>query len=68
MLGGEGNGLLGPWRLQPEFSHDRHGRARIDRQPRANHRAGGVIDLIDQPRGQLDELPHFVVGVRVGLT
>ena len=40
---------------------------RIDRKPRAHRCAGGVVDLIDQARGQFDELPLFVGRMRAGL-
>ena len=43
------------------------GRRRIDRKPRPHRRAGGVVDLVDQARGQFDELPFLVGGMRAGL-
>ena len=53
--------------LQPELDHGLERRARIDRQPRPHRCARGVVDLLDQARGQLDELPLFIGGVFVGL-
>jgi len=53
--------------LQAEQDQRLERRTRIDRKPRAHRGAGGVIDLLDQARGQLDELPFFIRAVRVGL-
>ena len=51
----------------PELSKYFGRRARIDRKPRADGGARGVVDLVDQAGGQLDELPLFVGAVRAGL-
>ena len=42
---------------EAELDHGLQRRARIDCKPRTHRGAGGVVDLLDQARGQLDELP-----------
>jgi hypothetical protein len=61
------HGFIGVCRPQSEQDHRLQRRARIDRKPRAHRSAGGIVDLLDQARGQLDELPLLVGAVRVGL-
>ena len=52
---------------QPELAHDRDRRRRIDRKPRPHRGARGVVDLVDQAGGQLDELPLLVGRMGAGL-
>ncbi|UCF50911.1 MAG: hypothetical protein JSV48_15115 [Bradyrhizobium sp.] len=54
-------------RDQPELLQDRDGRRRIDREPRLDRRARRIVDLVDQSRGEFDELPLFVLAVDAGL-
>ena len=64
---GKRHGLIGMRGSQPELFQDRDRRARIDRKPCPHRGARGVVDLIDQAGGELDELPRFVLAVRIGL-
>ena len=43
--------------------HDFGRRRRIDREPRPDRCARGVVDLLDQAGGQFDELPFLVGGM-----
>lgn len=58
---------IGCGRFQPEFPQDIDRRARIDRKPRPHDSARRIIDLIEQPRGELDELPSLFFAVCAGL-
>jgi hypothetical protein len=53
--------------FESELSQDLDRCARIDRKPCPHRRARGIVDLIDQTGGELDELPRFILGVRAGL-
>ena len=48
---------------QPELLQHWDGRLRIDRKLRLDGSARRVVDLVDQPRGKLDELPLLVLAV-----
>ena len=66
-LASRGDLLAGMGAPQAELVHDLGRRRRIDREPRPHRGARGVVDLIDQAGGQLDELPLFVGGMGAGL-
>ena len=52
--------LVGMGAPQSELAQIVSRRCRIDREPRPHRGAGGVVDLVDQAGGQLDELPLLV--------
>ena len=60
---GERNPAAFLGRDQSEFLQHRNGRLRIDRKLRLDGRARRIVDLVDQPRRERDELALLVVAV-----
>jgi hypothetical protein len=61
---GRGRTGCGGRAVDAEFAAKDARCGRVDREPGADHGAGGVVDLVDQPRCQFHELPFFVAAVR----